>query len=287
MAHVRNPHPPLSVRGIAGNRAGAQLRFCLARRQGTAHRRSGQALPDGGRGAARRLPRHRRGGDLRAPGPERGGQVDADPLHDRARAADVGIDPCVRPRRDQQLRRRPPGCRAGSAGAEPRLVPDGRGDTRLPRRLLRDAQARTPRAREGTDRDLLARGQANRAHPDPLRRDEAAADPGARPDAQAPPADPRRADRRRRHRAAPRAVALRPAHQRRGDDDPADDALPGGGRPALRQDRLHQRGSDHRQGVERRAGGQLRGREPRGRLSRAGRAQGALALARAVEELAS
>ena len=258
-----------------------------ARSEGSADRRSGQALPDGGRGAARRLPRHRGRGVLRAAGPERGRQVDADPLRDRARAADVGIDPGIRPRRDQRLRRRPPGRRAGAAGAEPRLVPDRRGDARLPRRLLRDAQARAPRARQGAARDLLAHGQAKRAHADPLRRDEAAADPGPRPDAPAAPADPRRADRRRRHRAAARAVALRPAHQPGGDDDPADDALPGRGRPALRQDRLHQRGPDHRQGLERRAGGQLRRREPRGRLSRAGRAQGALALARAIEELAS
>ena len=38
-----------------------------------------------------------------------------------------------------------------------------------------------------------------------------------------------------------------------GDDDPAHDALPGGGRAALRQDRLHQRRRDRRRGHERRA----------------------------------
>ena len=65
-----------------------------------------------------------------------------------------------------------------------------------------------------------------------------------------------------------------------GDDDPADHALPGRGRAALRQDRLHQRGSDRRPGVERRARRHLRRRQPRGRLPGAGRAQGALALAR-------
>ena len=188
-------------------------------------------------------------------GPERGRQVDADPLHDRARAADVGSDPGVRPRRDRRLRRGPPGRRAGAAGAEPRLVSDRRGDARLPRRLLRDAQARAPRARRGAARDLLAHRQAGRAHAHPLRRHEAPADPGPRADAPPAPADPRRAHRRRRHRAAARALALRPAHQPGGDDDPADDALPGRGRAALRQDRLHQRGPDHRPGIERRAGG--------------------------------
>ena len=45
-------------------------------------------------------------------------------------------------------------------------------------------------------------------------------------------------------------------------------------------------GRDRRPGLERRAGGQLRRREPRGRLPRAGGTQGALALA-VVEELAS
>ena len=73
------------------------------------------------------------------------------------------------------------------------------------------------------------------------RRHEAPADPGPRADAPAAAADPRRADRRRRRRAAARAVALRPAHQRRGHDDPADHALPRRGRAALRPDRLHQR----------------------------------------------
>ena len=243
--------------------------------------------PTGVEALHERFPRDRSRGDLRAAGAERGRQVDADPLRDGARAADVGIDPDLRPRRDRRLWRGPPGRRPGPAGAEPRLVPDRRGDARLPRRLLRDAQARAPRARQGADRDLLARGEANRAHPHPLRRDEAAADPGSRPDAPAAPADPRRADRRRRHRAAARALALRPAHQRGGDDDPAHDALPGRGGPALRQDRLHQRGPDHRPGIERRAGGELRRRESRGRLPGAGRAQGALALACAVEELAS
>ena len=64
------------------------------------------------------------------------------------------------------------------------------------------------------------------------------------------PADPRRADRRRRHRAAAGALALRPADQPGGDDDPADHALPGGGGAALQQDRLHRRRPDRRPGDE-------------------------------------
>ena len=64
-------------------------------------------------------------------------------------------------------------------------------------------------------------------------------------------ADPRRADRRRRHRAAAGALALRAENQPGGDDDPADHALPGGGRPALRPDRLHRRRPDRRRGDER------------------------------------
>ena len=76
----------------------------------------------------------------------------------------------------------------------------------------RDRRDRVTRAA----RDVLAHGEARRAHPDAVGRHEAAADPRARADAPAAAADPRRADRRRRRRAAPRAVALRPAHAREG-----------------------------------------------------------------------
>ena len=183
---------------------------------------------------------------LRAARAQRGGEVDADPLHDRAGAADRRLDRGLRPRRDRRLRAGAPGGRAGAAGGQPRLVPDRRGDARLPRRLLRHAQARTSRADQGAARDLLADGEGRRAHPHPLRRHEAAADPGPGADAPAAPADPRRADRRRRHRAAPGALALRPENQPGGDDDPAHHALPRGGRAALRQDRLHRRRPDRR-----------------------------------------
>ena len=142
------------------------------------------------------------------------------------------------------------GGRAGAAGAEPRLVSDPRGDARLPRRLLRDAEEGAPRARRRAARDLLAVRKAQGAHADALGRDEAPADPRAGADAPPAAADPRRADRRGRHRAAPRALALREADQRRGHDDPAHHSLPRGGRAALRPDRLHQRGQHRRPGLE-------------------------------------
>ena len=186
----------------------------------------------------------------------------------------------LRPRRGHRLRPGAPGGRAGAAGAQPRLVPDPRGDARLPRRLLRDAEEGAPRARRRAARDLLALRQAQGAHPHALGRDEAAADPRPGADAPPAPADPRRADRRRRHRAAARALALRAADQRGGDDDPAHHPLPRGGRAALRPDRLHQRGQDRRQRLARRSSPTRYGvARPRGRLPGAGRAQGALALA--------
>ena len=191
---------------------------------------------------------------VRAARPQRGRQVDADPLRHRPRADHLGEDRGLRPRRARRLRAGAPGGRPGPAGGQPRLVPDGRGDARLPRRLLRDAEARAARADQGAARDLLADREARRTHQDPLRRDETAVDPGPGDDAPAAPADPRRADRRRRRRAAARALALRPAHQPGRDDDPAHDPLHRGGGAALRPDRLHQRGQDRRRRDERGAG---------------------------------
>src|SRR6187397_24296 len=248
------------------------------RRQRPADRRAGEALRDRGGGAARRLVGDRARGAVRAAGAERGGEVDADPLHDRAGAADRRHDLGLRPRRDRQLRGRAAGGRPGAAGGQPRLVPHRRGDARLPRRLFRHAQARAARAHQGAARDLLADREGRRTHPHPLRGDEAAADPGAGDDAPAAPADPRRADRRRRRRVAAGALALRAADQPGGDDDPAHHPLHRGGRAALRSDRLHRRGADRRRGQQRRAGRALRRRQPRGRLPGAGRPQGAFAL---------
>ena len=59
------------------------------------------------RGAARRLDRDPGGRVLRPAGTERGRQVDADPLHDRAGAADRRRDRGLRPRRDPRLRKGP------------------------------------------------------------------------------------------------------------------------------------------------------------------------------------
>ena len=167
----------------------------------------------------------------------------------------VGRDPRLRPRRRAPLRGRADGGRARAAGAQPRLVPHDRGVARLPRRLLRDAAARAPRARARAARGVLAAGQEGRAHALSVRRHEAAADPRAGADAPAAAADPRRADRGRRRRAAARALALRPAHQRRGHDDPAHHALPRRGRAALQPDRVHQPRADrgHRHDARARA----------------------------------
>src|SRR4051812_10475063 len=239
--------------------------------------RSRQALPHRDRGAAGRLARHPAGRVLRPSRSQRRRQVDADPLRDGPGAADVRRDLDLRPRRDRPLRARPARRRARSAGPQSRLVPHARGDARLPRRLLRDAAQGAPRARPRAARRVLADRQARRPHAHPVGRHEAPADPGAGAHAPAAAADPRRADRGRRRRAAPGAVALRPADQRRGHDDPPHDALPRGGRAALRPDRLHQRRADRRAGHVARAGRGVRRRLARGRLPRARRPQGALA----------
>ena len=68
----------------------ASLGLAAGEREGPAHRGPGQALPDRGGGAARGLARHRAGRVLRPARPQRRRQVDADPLHDRAGAADLG-----------------------------------------------------------------------------------------------------------------------------------------------------------------------------------------------------
>ena len=108
-----------------------------------------------------------------------------------------------------------------------------RGDARLPRRLLRDAQEGAPGAHGGAARRVLAHREARRPHAHAVGRHEAAAGPRARADAPAAAADPRRAHRRRRRGAAARAVAVRAAHQRGGHHDPPHHALPRGGRAAV------------------------------------------------------
>ncbi len=215
---------------------------------------------------------------LRPARPQRRRQVDADPLHDRPRAADLGLDPGLRPRRGRRLRRGAPGGRAGPAGPQPRLVPHRRGDARLPRRLLRDAARhdRRERVKELLETFSLT-DKKRRAHTHPVGRHEAAADPGPGADAPAAPADPRRADRRRRRRAAAGALALRPADQRRRarrscsprttSRRPSSSAT---GSPSSTTARSSPRGR------ARELAAALRRRQPRGRLPRAGRPQGAL-----------
>ena len=78
--------------------------------------------------------------------------------------------------------------------------------------------------------------------------------------------DPRRADRGRRLRAAARAVALHPPPARRGHDDPPDDALPRGGRGAVRGHRADPRRPHDRPRHRRRPARLLRRRLARRRL---------------------
>ena len=189
-----------------------------------------------------------RGRVLRPARAQRRRQVDADPLHDRARAADRPASIRVFGHDADRPLRGGARWRSGSR----RRTSTSTGSSPSRRRSTTTAATSGCRARERRERatelldDVLADGQARRPHAHAVGRHEAAADPRARADAPAAAADPRRADRRRRRRAAARAVALRPAHQRRGHDDPAHHALPRRGRAAVQPDRLHQRRRDRR-----------------------------------------
>ena len=102
--------------------------------------------------------------------------------------------------------------------------------------------------------------------PQAVGRPAPAAAAGPRADAPAAPGDPRRAHGGRGLRAAHRALALHPPAARRGHHDPAHDALPRGGRGALRGDRAHPRRPADRPRHGRRPARALRRRPARGRL---------------------
>src|SRR3954467_9016375 len=102
------------------------------------------------------------------------------------------------------------------------------------------------RAKAHVRAPMLSRGMRRRAEgpaPRPVaeRRRAPAPAPRARAHARAAARDPRRADGRRRLRVAPRAVGLHPPPALARHDDPPDDALPRGGRGALRGDRADPR----------------------------------------------
>src|SRR3954462_15259644 len=147
------------------------------------------------------------------------------------------------------------------AGREPRPLPRRRGDAALPRRLLRHDARRSAAPGGRDDGRLRPAREGARPRADAQRRH--APPPPARPraDARAAARDPRRADRRRRLRAAPRAVGVHPPPALARHDDPADDALPRGGRGALRGDRADPRRpaprARHRAGAARGVRGRL------------------------------
>ena len=127
------------------------------------------------------------------------------------------------------------------------------------------------RADELLDRFDLA-DAAERQVKGVLRRHAAPPRRGARPGPPARGALPRRADHRTRPRGAHRDVGGDlPAGRRRGADDPAHHALPGGGRPARRAHRDRRPRPDRRRGHPRRAEGRTaRRRRPHGAARRAG-----------------
>ena len=103
-----------------------------------------------------------------------------------------------------------------------------------------DARRRAAQGRRDDGRLRPAR-EGPRPRADAQRRHAPA--PAARPRAHARAAarDPRRADRGRRLRAAPRAVGVHPPPAQPRHDDPPHDALPRGGRGAVRGDRADPR----------------------------------------------
>ena len=156
-----------------------------------------KTLPDRGRGAQGRRSRDRGGRVLRPARPQRRRQVDPDPLHDRARAADRR----ARSRSSATTRSTTTATARQAVGLAPQelnldwfltveeTLDYHAGYFGMPKKERRE------RAAELLETFSLYR-EAQRAHAHALGRDEAPADP--RPGADAPPAaaDPRRADRR-------------------------------------------------------------------------------------------
>ena len=112
-----------------------------------------------------------------------------------------------------------------------------------------------PRARPTAraDRGPRPGRAAQRADQCPLRRPAPAAGGRPRTRQRSRARLPRRADDRARSGGAPIAVGPRPGHEGERPDDPADDALHGGGRGPVRSPRDHGPRPDHRDGHGRRA----------------------------------
>ena len=122
------------------------------------------------------------------------------------------------------------------------------------------AKARAPRAAGA----LRPRRGRRARRQDVLRRHAAAAGPRRGTRRQAARAVPRRADDGPGPAQPPGAVDDDRGARRRGDDRPADDAVPRRGRPPRRHDRGHRPRPRHRRGHARRAEGPRRRRAPRG-----------------------
>ena len=194
-----------------------------------------------GGGRARRRPRDPRRRDLRLPGPQRRGQVD-----DRADAHDAADDH-RRPRRGGRRgrrrrpgRRAPPDRRRASRGG-PRSPADRARAADHARAAVRLRPRRGQAARAGPDHAGRARRRCGPRDQGLLRRHAAPARPRGRARGPAGGAVPRRADHRPRPGKPADGVGGAAPDQRRGHHGVPHDAVPRGGRPALRPDRDHRR----------------------------------------------
>ncbi|CAA9484103.1 MAG: Efflux ABC transporter, ATP-binding protein, partial [uncultured Solirubrobacteraceae bacterium] len=229
--------------------------------RGRVHRAAGA----GPRGPGRRV--------LRPARPERGGKDDAHL---------VGLqppDPDVRAHRGLRARARHDGRAAargpGRAGREPRPLPRRGGGPALPRRLLGHEPGAGAPARGRDDGDLRPHRQGAGPPAEALGRHAPPAPARPRAHARAAPRLPRRADGRRGLRAAHGAVGVHPPPARAGHHDPPHDALPRGGRGAVRGGGAHPRRLHHRPRLGGRAARGLR-RRVAGRRVRQGDGAGGM-----------